>query len=89
MIKVFEQIGDFEACNAAERWLTEQGYSVGEMERTNPRGIVRGQFYVTKWSRYSRQQHSNFDGRMTGDFRSGPVYVEIKDHVFAATEVQS
>ena len=82
MKKVFNEEGTFKANYAAEEWLTENGYSYGEMQRFYSRGIVKGQTYIAKWEHYSEAERGCFDGLMTGNFREGPVTVEIKDEVF-------
>jgi len=45
----FEANGDFGASRAAEKWLKENGYSVGSMQRGHPRGILKGDWDVAKW----------------------------------------
>lgn len=41
---VFDRPGDFEACNAAEKWCRDRGISVGEMQGPAPRGLLVGDF---------------------------------------------
>jgi hypothetical protein len=77
MIKTFDQQGDFAACDAAESWLREGGYSVGSCERGSPRGIMRGDVPIAKWRNLSPRERKTLDGIMRGDMRNGPVTVEI------------
>jgi len=67
---------DFIAMRAAERWLSENGYSVGSSQRGSPRGIKRGQWLIAKWRGLSIADRSDLDGVMTGG-RGGPVTIEI------------
>lgn len=49
MRKVFKADGDFGAFYAAEKWVRENGYSVGSMERDRPIGLAKGDYYISKW----------------------------------------
>jgi hypothetical protein len=77
IVKVFDEPGDFRANEAAERWLDENGYSVGRMQGSAPRGILRGDFDIQKWRNLSDAERDALHGTMTGDFRDGPITVRI------------
>lgn len=78
MQKIFEGKEDFEACSKATNWCLEQGISVGSMQGNSPRGLMYGEIYIAKWRNLSQGDIANMDGTMTGDFRSGPITVDIK-----------
>ena len=70
---------NFSACHAAEDWLRKRGFSLGNMERTNPRGILLGDYEIAKWRNLTGKEKRDLDGKMTGDMRNGPVLVELWD----------
>ena len=74
----FNQTGDFEAMNAAERWLAERGISVGHMQGPEPRGLLFGDYQIAKWRNLTAKERAVLHGRMTGG-RAGPVTIELKD----------
>ncbi|MCE5180502.1 MAG: hypothetical protein LLG15_01750 [Betaproteobacteria bacterium] len=78
---VFDQTGDFKAKDAAEDWCQANGISVGSTERGKPRGLLRGDFIISKWHNMSAAEIAELDGRMTGNMRHGPVIVEINGGV--------
>lgn len=81
MKKVFDEAGDFSACNAAEKWCKENGVSVGSMQRGDPRGLIRGDVSIAKWRNLRQADKDALDGQMTGDMRNGPVTVLLNDVV--------
>lgn len=74
----FNQTEDWAAVNAAEKWCHENGISVGTMQAGSPRGLKRGNYSISKWRNLSTQDIETLDGRMDGDMRNGPVYIDIK-----------
>jgi len=50
MRKTFNADGDFGAFYAAEKWLRDNDYSTGSMEREKPIGIAKGDCSISKWS---------------------------------------
>lgn len=74
----FADPGDFEAMRSAEQWCADNGYSVGGMQRGDPRGLLRGDYAIAKWRNLSRQERAELDGQMTGDMRNGPVTVKVR-----------
>ena len=79
MIITFAYTEEFEACRQAEAWCADRGISVGRMQGPSPRGLLRGSFDISKWRNMSKREISQLDGRMTGDMKNGPVFVEIYD----------
>jgi len=75
----FNQLGTFAATYAAEAWCREHSISVGASEQGKPRGLLRGDWVVSKWHNMTQQERAALDGRMTGDMRDGPVFIEIRD----------
>lgn len=78
LTRVFENAGDFAALSAAESWLNSQGISHGSIQRGAPTGLLCGNFEIAKWRNLSQQERDELDGTMTGDFRNGPVIIELK-----------
>lgn len=79
--EVFEGIEAFEALRAAEKWLEQNGYSVGSgCAASKKRAIKKGAWLVAKWRNLTAAERVNIEGMMTaagGDFRNGPVIVEL------------
>ena len=75
--KTFDDAGDFNASNAAERWCTERGIAVGCMQGKDPRGLLLGDFVVMKWRNLSARERRELNGIMLGDMRHGPVTVTL------------
>ena len=73
----FNQIGGFNACIAAEQWCRDHGISVGSMQQGSPRGLLYGDYSISKWSNLDEQEQADLDGVMTGDMRNGPVKVTL------------
>ena len=67
---------DFAAVDAAEKWIRENGYSVGSMQRGAPRGILKGDFDIAKWRNLNTKERAELDGLMEGG-RGGPVTIRI------------
>jgi hypothetical protein len=77
MKKKFENERTFEAYNDACKWLKENGYSYGSMCSPAPTAIVKGNYYIAKWRNLTTKERNEVDGTITGDFRNGPVTVEV------------
>lgn len=73
----FDDAGDFNACNAAERWCEARGIAVGWMQGPDPRGLLMGDYTISKWRNLNARERRGLDGTMTGDMRSGPVTVTL------------
>lgn len=81
MKKTFDQKGAFAAVDAAEAWCKENGVSVGTMQHNAPRGLKRGDCVIAKWRNLDKADRKELDGTMIGDFRNGPVFIDIRDAV--------
>jgi hypothetical protein len=77
LVKTFKQDGDFEANNAAEEFLRVAGFSVGSMQRGDPRGIMFGDYNISKWQNLREIERQSLHGQMLGRGRTGPIMVEI------------
>lgn len=75
--RTFSEEGVFAASEAAGRFLTARGFSVGESQRGAPRGVLYGSFCIQKWRNLRPSDRTALHGRMTGDERIGPVVIEI------------
>lgn len=78
MKKEFNHVGTFEAYWAAEAWCQENGISVAPMCYPYPTGLMRGNFSIAKYKNLTQKEIRTLDGTITGDFRDGPVFVELK-----------
>jgi hypothetical protein len=77
LIKTFSGTGDFDAMRDAEDFLKLAGFSVASNQRGAPRGIMFGDYAISKWRNLREIERQSLHGQMTGDMRSGPVRVEI------------
>lgn len=75
---VFRETGDFAARDAAERWCSQRGVSVGRAQRGAPCGLLYGEFDIQKWRNLRSGDRAALDGIMVGDLRDGPVTVYLK-----------
>lgn len=75
---VFEGVYTFDAARAAENWCSARGISVGQMQGLSPRGLLFGDYLISKWRGMNKAEISALHGVMDGDMRNGPVTVTIK-----------
>ncbi|WP_062117237.1 hypothetical protein [Collimonas pratensis] len=75
--KAITESGDFEAMGLAQSFLEDRGFSVGRMQRDSPRGLIFGQFDISKWRNMDEIEIQALHGRMTGDMRNDPVTIVI------------
>lgn len=55
----------FENLYAAERWLKDNGYSVGQMCHPRPMAIMVGEWdWIAKWKNLTKTEISQIDGFM-------------------------
>lgn len=81
----FPDQGTFAAVGAACKWLSENGYSYGSMQRGAPIGIMKGDYAISKWRNLSAADVADLDGYMQGDFRNGPVIISFKNPATGTT----
>lgn len=55
---------DFGALYAAEKWLSERGYSVGPGCVTGPRGILHGDWAIAKWRHLTLTERAQLHGEL-------------------------
>lgn len=81
LTKVAEFTGTraFEAAALADAWCREQKISVGPLQRGAARGLMRGDAMISKWRNMTNAEHNQLDGRMTGDMRTGPVEIWMRE----------
>lgn len=78
--KVFPNTGiEFSAINDAEKWLKENGYSVGPMDATAHKcAIFHGNYVIGKWRNLDHKEKDSIDGILTySDARNGEVKVVL------------
>lgn len=78
--ELFAITGDFAATRAAEDWCKAHGISVGTMQRGAPRGLLVGDFDISKWRNMNRREIAALHGQLIGDGRNGPVRVQLFDN---------
>lgn len=75
---LFNEKGTFNSYHAAKKWLTENGYSYGSMQRDAPIGIVKGDCLIEKWRNIEDFELAELDGVMvSNDFREGAVEIVL------------
>lgn len=77
MVRLTDE-GDFVSVRRAEQHLKEHGFSVGTMQRPEPRGILYGNVGIQKWRNLNRSERDALHGLMSGN-RSSQVSIEILD----------
>jgi hypothetical protein len=83
---VFEGKDTFEAEHKAVDWCRARGISVGQMQGDAPRGLLFGDFLISKWRGMNRAEIKALHGTIDGPGRMGPVTVTIKpefEHLLA------
>lgn len=68
----------FAACREAETWCGAHGLSIGSMERNAPRGLLFGEYDISKWGGLNSAERGQLHGTMEGDMRHGPITITIK-----------
>lgn len=79
MIAVFSDTEDFAALRRAEAWCRERGISYGSSCANSPTGLLWGDYTIAKWKNLTGRERRMLHGKMTGDFRKGPVTVTIAE----------
>jgi hypothetical protein len=76
--KVFKGNGEtFSAKYEAERWLIENGYSIGSSSIDGPQGVVKGDVYISKWRNMTKIEQKEMDGVLYAD-REGSAHLILK-----------
>jgi hypothetical protein len=81
MKHIFNQSGTFAALYAAQKWCRDNGISYGSLCRESPVGLMRGDVTIAKWRNLTAKERAECDGVMTGNFRDGPVCIEMKQEI--------
>lgn len=84
IVVTFSDDGVFVANDAAEKWCAARGIAVGEMQRGAPRGLLYGNYRISKWRNLNRDERRELDGTMSGDGRLGPITIRIREKQEAA-----
>jgi len=88
----FEGAQDFEAEHKAVDWCRARGISVGQMQGPAPRGLLFGNYLISKWRGMSLAEKRQLHGTIDGPGRMGPVTVTIKpefEHLLAGAIEES
>lgn len=74
----FAKKGTFESVSAAEMWCEKNKWAVGSMQREAPRGMMKGDYDISKWRNLDPDEISALGGVMiSDDFREGSVDILI------------
>ena len=73
---------DFQAYALATKWCRDNGISYGSTQCGVPVGLMRGDCDISKWRNLSQEERAQLDGTISGDFRNGPLILQMK-HVNA------
>jgi hypothetical protein len=77
-VKKFEGNGDWIALNNAIKEARDLGYEDGSMDYPNPIALVKGEYNLPqKWHNMTKRERNSVSGTITGNFRNGPVYLNI------------
>lgn len=71
----------FDAFHAALAWCDENGISYGPSCRSKVIGLLRGEWHIAKWRNLTRAERAACHGTLTGDARTGPVFIQMKPEV--------
>jgi len=79
----FRNDGDFAAIDAAIAWLKDRGFSVGEMQRDDPIGVLFGDVEIHKWRTLSAEDRNDLHGKImpstpAASMRGGPVTFHLR-----------
>lgn len=74
----FVSAEDFGALNMAQQWCRDNGISYGSTDTSGRVALMRGEFYISKWRNLTLCERRDCDGVMRGNFRTGPVVIEMK-----------
>lgn len=81
----FDQKGTFAALYAAEAWCQQNGISVGQSSATGPTGLLFGTYdWIAKWRNLTKAERDELHGTLSGDFREGPVWIDLKEEAVEA-----
>ena len=76
--KTFSETGTFESLYAAQKWLTQNGYSFGPSCAMKPIPVLKGDFVIAKWKNLTKKEIAMLDGQIDGNLREGPMTVMLK-----------
>ncbi len=67
----------FKTEDAAQKALAETGFSLGTIQRDDPRGIMFGDLVIEKWRNLDKQHRVDLHGIYRRMFRGGPVEINL------------
>lgn len=78
--KTFKGDGStFGAAYEAEKWLRDNGYSVGPMCVGYPQAVLKGNFAIAKWRNLTREERLAVDGTLDSG-RGQHSILRLKTH---------
>lgn len=69
---------NFPSEESAQRTLKESGFSLGQIQRDDPRGIMFGEIYITKWRNLRAADRDALHGVYQRAHRGGPVEITLR-----------
>lgn len=83
----FHNVGTFAASNAAEKWLSDRGFSYGPSQANGPQAVWFGECSISKWRNLSAKEKIECHATIDGDGRSGPIVITL--HAEATAEARA
>ena len=71
----------FSGLNACKKYLADNGFSVGAMQRDYPMAVQKGDVMIAKWQNLTRYERQLVDGviEAVGGFRMGAARLTLSD----------
>ena len=73
----FNLPGVFQALYAAQEWCVHNSISYGSLCGDQPVALMYGDYNIAKWKNLTPKEKRTVDGKMTGDMRNGPIFIEM------------
>lgn len=74
---LFAHLGTWAAKEACERFLRDRGFSIGISQAGAPRGVLFGNFGISKWRNLRQADRDGLHATVTGDGREGPLRLTV------------
>lgn len=70
----------FKTEGEAQSALEQCGFSIGRLQRGDPRGLLYGDFDIAKWRNLSKKDRDGLHGIYQRENRGGPVVITLSAH---------
>lgn len=68
----------FPSEESAQKALSEAGFSLGALQRDDPRGVMFGDIGISKWRNLSQKEKDTLHGVYQRAYRDGPVEITLR-----------